>query len=80
MRRTLRCVTLPPDLRAPTPSAAAELAAPDRADLHIQLFELQAAMKRALQRRVEENRRHLLAIRQSRSIGLPRFTRWSFGG
>jgi exodeoxyribonuclease VII large subunit len=44
------------DLRAPTPSAAAELATPDRGQLAIGLDELQARLQDALRVRVREKR------------------------
>jgi len=44
------------DVRAPTPSAAAELVAPDRAELRAQVVGLSAALVTALQGAVEERR------------------------
>lgn len=44
------------DVRAPTPSAAAELVAPDRAELRAQVAGLSAALVAALQGDVEEHR------------------------
>ena len=44
------------DVRAPTPSAAAELVAPDRAELRAQVTGLSAALATALQGTVEERR------------------------
>lgn len=50
------------DLRAPTPSAAAELAVPDRAELLIQLQSYGGRMEQAARRRVEERRMALDAL------------------
>ncbi len=44
------------DVRAPTPSAAAELVAPDRRELHAQVVMLSAALTAALQGAIEEQR------------------------
>lgn len=47
------------DLRAPTPTAAAELAAPPQADLLLQLRRLQQQAQRAVQRRLEAQAQRL---------------------
>lgn len=57
------------DLRAPTPTAAAELAVPVRADLLAQSADLGARMQRALRQRAEMRRQRLTDL--SRALGRP---------
>jgi len=52
------------DLRAPTPTAAAEMAVPVRADLMASVTELDARMRRCLARGVERSRERLEAQRR----------------
>jgi len=52
------------DLRAPTPTAAAEMAVPVRAELGAQIAELDARMRRCLARGVERGRERLEAQRR----------------
>ena len=53
------------DLRAPTPSAAAELVAPDSAELVRRFTQTRAALDRCVRDRVEDHRRHLGFIERS---------------
>ena len=59
------------DLRAPTPSAAAELALPDRAALLEGLSETRTRMQALLTRRIATERRALEALAQSRVLRMP---------
>ncbi|MCW2395653.1 MULTISPECIES: exodeoxyribonuclease VII large subunit [unclassified Sphingobium] len=52
------------DLRAPTPTAAAEMAVPVRADLAVQVAELRARMQRCVARGLDRNRERLEAQRR----------------
>lgn len=52
------------DLRAPTPTAAAEMAVPVRADLIAQVAELDARMQRCLRRGLDRSRERLEAQRR----------------
>lgn len=52
------------DLRAPTPTAAAEMAVPVRAELMAQVAELDARMQRCVARGVERGRERLEAMRR----------------
>ncbi len=57
------------DRRAPTPTAAAEMAVPVRADLALRLAEIQSRMGRASLRRIEQPGQRLLDL--ARALGRP---------
>ena len=59
------------DLRAATPSNAAELAVLDRDELQQNLDRYSAAMASALSRQLKASRRHLEMLSQSRSLASP---------
>ena len=59
------------DLRAATPSNAAELAVPDQNALRQTLDAMSDAMASALNRQIKTNRRHLQTLSQSRSLTSP---------
>ncbi|MBX5465152.1 MAG: exodeoxyribonuclease VII large subunit [Clostridia bacterium] len=61
------------DLRAATPSAAAERVVPVRAELEAQLEELARRLARGLRRQLEERRRRVDFLGRSRVLRSPRF-------
>ena len=61
------------DLRAPTPSAAAELAVPDSEQLGVYLSQLQLTIKRAASQCVEMQSKRLESIRSKRCLATPLF-------
>lgn len=56
------------DKRAPTPSAAAELAVPDRRELIHRLTAMHARLAQAMKKRTERQRLHLLRLRDSHAF------------
>ncbi len=59
------------DLRAPTPSAAAELAVPDSTELAQYILQLSSRMESAVTRGVEDKRRKVQTLSQSRYLSSP---------
>ncbi|HEX3046797.1 MAG TPA: exodeoxyribonuclease VII large subunit, partial [Bacillota bacterium] len=62
------------DLRAPTPSAAAELAVPDQAAFMKGLEVLEGRLKRAITRKIQTCRQEVLKLTRSRGLLYPRQT------
>lgn len=61
------------DLRAPTPSAAAELAVPDTRNLLGRLAQLQAISRQAVAHRLQTEQKRLTALRERRCLSTPLF-------
>lgn len=61
------------DLRAPTPSAAAELAVPDTRNLLGRLAQLQAISRQAVAHRLQTDQKRLTALRERRCLSTPLF-------
>lgn len=59
------------DLRAATPSNAAELAVPDQNDIYARLDQLNARMKNAVERNIRQNRTMLERFASSRALTSP---------
>ena len=59
------------DLRAPTPSAAAELAVPDQNELQVRLLHLRQRAAAAAEHRLREDTQRLLHLRQKRCLASP---------
>ena len=59
------------DLRAATPSNAAELAAPDQMELKTGLFSMQAAMNAAMDKKIKLARRQLDTLKNARVLQSP---------
>lgn len=59
------------DLRAATPSNAAELAVPDQNDLYARLHQLAIRMTQAMERGLDDRRAHLKRLASSRSLTSP---------
>lgn len=59
------------DLRAPTPSAAAELAVPEQSELRRKINNITSHMRLALEKRIRESRTTLSQLSKSRALTTP---------